>query len=71
MRSGKRGRPIELEQLLFHHPAHEVGDVDLVDAVAETALESIAIEQGEEELEVGLLAVVRRGGHQQEMARQS
>ena len=38
-----------------------------MDAVAELALEAVAVEQGHEELEVGLLAVVRRGGQQQEM----
>ena len=36
-------------------------------AVAEAALEAIAIQKREEELEVLLLAVVRRGGHQQEV----
>ena len=37
-------------------------------AVAEAALEAVAVEQRHEELEVLLLAVVRRGGHQQEVA---
>ena len=41
-----------------------IGDVD---AVAELALEAVAVEQGHEELEVGLLAVVRRRGQQQEV----
>ena len=43
-------------------------DVDAVHAVAEAALEAVAVEQRHEELEVLLLAVVRRGRHQQEVA---
>ena len=65
----EQGTPVELEKLLFDHPTHEVGHVDLVDAVAEAALKAIAVKQGQEELKVGFLAVVRRCGHQQEMAR--
>jgi hypothetical protein len=42
-----------------------------VHAVAEPTFETVAIEQGEEELEVLFLAVVRRGGHQQEVARET
>jgi hypothetical protein len=34
-----------------------------VHAVAEAALEAIAVEKREEELEILLLAVVRGGGH--------
>ena len=41
-----------------------------MDAVAEAALEAVAVEQRHEELEVLLLAVVRRRGHQQEVAGQ-
>ena len=37
-------------------------------AVAELALEPVGVEQRHEELEVLLLAVVRRRGHQQEVA---
>ena len=62
--------PVELEQALLRHPAHEVGDVDCVRAVAEPALEPVAVQQRHEELEVLFLAVVRRGRHQQEVARQ-
>jgi hypothetical protein len=62
---------VELEQALLDHAAHEVGGLDLVDAVAEPALEAVAVEQGEEELEVFFLAVVRRGRHQQEVARKA
>ena len=39
-----------------------------MDAVAELALEAVGVEQRHEELEVLLLAVVRRRGHQQEVA---
>ena len=40
-------------------------------AVAELAFEAVAVEQREEELEVLFLAVVWRGSHQQEMAREA
>ena len=63
-------RAVELEQLLLDQPAHQVGGIGHVDAVAELALETVAVEQGHEELEVRLLAVVRRGGQQQEVAGQ-
>ena len=42
-----------------------------MDAVAELALEPVAVEQRHEQLEVLFLAVVRRGGHQQEVAREA
>ena len=67
----EQGPAVELEQVLLHHAPHQVGDVRLVGAVAEAALEAVAVEQGEEELEVLLLAVVRRGRHQQEVAGQA
>ena len=37
-----------------------------MDAVAELAVEAVGVEQRQEELEVLLLAVVRRRGHQQQ-----
>ena len=40
-------------------------------AVAELAFELVAIEQRQEELKVFLLAVVRRGGQEQEVARET
>ncbi len=40
-------------------------------AVSESSLEPIAIDEGHKELEVFLLAVVRRCGHQEEMTRES
>ena len=42
-----------------------------MDTVAEAALEAVPVEQGQEELEVLLLAVVRRRRHQQEVAGQA
>ena len=68
MRSGKSGVRVELEQVLLDHAAHQVGDVGRVHAVAEPALEAVAVEQRHEELEVLFLAVVRRRRHQQEVA---
>ena len=66
---GKERRAVELDQLLLHHAAHEVGGIHLVDAVAELAVEAVGVEQRQEELEVLFLAVVRRGGHQQQVPR--
>ena len=66
---GKERGAVELHHLLFHHAAHEVGAIHLVDAVAELAVEAVGIEQRQEKLEVLLLAVVRRGGHQQQVSR--
>ena len=68
---GEQGFAVELEQVLLHHAPHQVRDIDLARALAEAALEAVAVEQGEEELEVLLLAVVGRGRHQQEVARQA
>ena len=42
-----------------------------MDAVAELALETIAVEQSQEELKVLLLAVMRRGRHEEEVAGQA
>ena len=41
-----------------------------MDAVAETPLETVAVQQGHEELEVRVLAVVRCGRHQEKVARE-
>lgn len=38
-----------------------------MDAVAEFSVEAVGVEQGEEKLEVLLLAIVRRGRHQQQV----
>jgi hypothetical protein len=64
---GEERRAVELEQALLDHPAHQVRDIGGVHAVAELALEAVAVEQRHEELEVFLLAVVGRGRHQQEV----
>ena len=64
-------RAVEGEQLLLHHAAHQVGHVDRVRAVAEAALEAVAVQERHEELEVRFLAVVRRRRHQEEVARQA
>ena len=45
---GEQRAAVELQELFLDHAAHEVGDVDLMDAVAEAALEAVAIQQGEE-----------------------
>ena len=68
---GKQRPAVELQQALLHHAAHQVGDVHPVHAVPEAALEAVAVEQREEEMEVFLLAVVRGRGHQQEVAREA
>lgn len=38
-----------------------------MDTIAEPALEPVAVQKGKEQLEVLILAGVRRGGHQQEV----
>ena len=67
----KQRRAVEGEQPFLHHAAHQVGDVHRVRAVAEAALEAVAVQERHEELEVRFLAVVRGGRHEQEMARQA
>ena len=67
---GEKGRAVELEQLLLYHAAHEVGDIDVVHAVAELSFEAVAVQQRHEELEVFLFAVVGGGSHEEELARQ-
>lgn len=66
---GKQRRAVELDQFLLHHAPHQVGGIDLVNAVTELAVEAVGVEQGEEQLEVLLLAVVRCSGHQQQVPR--
>ena len=67
----EQGPAVEAQQFLLDHAAHHVGDVDLVGAFAELAVEAVAVQQRHEELEVFLLAVVRRGSHQQVVPRQA
>ena len=64
---GEERGAVELEQAFLDHPAHQVGDVGGMHAVAEASLEAISIQQRHEELEVRLFAVVRRGRHQEEV----
>ena len=71
MRSGKSGVPSNLSRCFLHHPAHQVGNVDLVHAITKAALETVAIEQRHEELKILLLAVMRGCGHQKEVPRQT
>src|SRR5262249_37768847 len=66
----KERRAVELEEVLLHHPSHEVGNVRLMNAVAEFPLEPIAVEQRHEQLKVLFFPVMRRRGHQQEVTRQ-
>jgi hypothetical protein len=65
----KQRRPVEFQQILLHHPAHQIGHLDLGYTVTETALEAIAIEQRQEKLEILLFPIVRRSRHKQKMAR--
>jgi hypothetical protein len=66
---GKKGPTVKLQKSLLNHSAHEIGDVDLVNTVAKTALEAITIEKREEQLEIRFFAVMRSRCHEQEMAR--
>jgi hypothetical protein len=65
MRSGKSGVAVEGEEVLLDHPAHNARGVRRLGVLA---FEAVAIEQGEEELEVLLLARVRRGRHEEQVA---
>ncbi len=65
---GEEGCPIELQEILLHHPAHQVRDIHLVGPVPEFPVEPVCVQQGEEELEVLLLPVMRRRRHQEEVA---
>ena len=61
-------RAVALEQLLFHHAAHQVRDIGGMNAVAKAPLEPVTVDERHEELKVFLFPVVRGGRHQQEMA---
>ena len=58
---------IKSHEFFFDHAAHDIGDFDFVNTVAEFSIEAVGIKEGEEELEVGFFAVVWGGGHQKEM----
>lgn len=55
---------VELDQLVIDRAACEAGDVNDVDGVAE----ALGVEQGYTAREVVLLAAMRRGGEQQQVA---
>ena len=55
-------------EVFFHQPAHQVGGVAAVHGVLLLPREAVLIQQGHEQLEVLVLAVVRRRRHQQEVA---
>ena len=59
---GKERVAVELWQLLFDQTPHEIGVILEVNTVPEAAFEAAPIEQGHEELEVLLAAVMGRGG---------
>ncbi len=61
-------RVVELDEFFLDHPPHQIGNIDLVDAVAEFAIEPIRIQQRQKELKIFFFAVVWRGRHQQQMA---
>ena len=65
---GEQRPAVEVEQLLLHHAAHQVRRIDHVRGVARFALEAVGVEQRQEQLEVLLLAGVRRRRHQQQVA---
>lgn len=64
---GEQRAAVERQQVLLDHAAHQPTRVRPVHAGREPALEAVAFEQGEEELEVLLLARVRGGRHQQQV----
>ena len=67
----KQRSAVEFQKRLLHHAAHEVRRVHGVNAVTESAFEAVAIKKRHEELEVFFFAVMRRCGHQQEVAREA
>ena len=64
---GEERLAVEAEEILLDQAPHQVGGIRGVNSVAELALESVAVEEREEDLEVLFLAVVRCGRHQQEV----
>ena len=60
--------PVEGVEILLDEPAHQVGGVGGVDSLAVAALEAVAVEERHEELEVVLVPVVGRGGHEEEVS---
>ena len=64
---GKERRAVEAVELFLRQPTHHVRNISLVDALPESALESVSVEEPHEKLEVRFLAVVRCCRHQQEI----
>jgi hypothetical protein len=62
---GKQLRAVELAQLLFRQPTHEIGDIDLLLCAARTSFENVGIDERHEKLEILVVAVMRRRRHQQ------
>ena len=65
---GEKRAAVDGERLFLDHPPHQIDGLGRVQAVAEPAFESVGVEQGEEELEVFLLAGMRRRRHQKQMS---
>jgi hypothetical protein len=65
---GKEGLAFEGDELFFDDTPHEVVGIGDAYAVAEGTLKAVGVEQAEEELEVDIFAVVRGGGHEEEVA---
>jgi hypothetical protein len=55
------------EQPLLNHPSHQVGYVGRAGTITGLPLETVGVEQRHEQLEVLILAGMRRGRQQQEM----
>jgi hypothetical protein len=64
---GKEWGAVEPDQFLFHHATHQIGGVDLVYSIAELAVETVRVEQRQEKLKICILAIERRGGHQEQV----
>ena len=63
----KQWGSVKFEQVFLDHAAHEIGDVNRMDPIPEAALKPVPVQEGHEQLEIRFLAVVRGGGHEQEM----
>ena len=66
---GEELAAVKAQHVFFDGAAHQVGDIDLVRTVAELAVETVRIQQRHEQLKVFFFAVVRRGRHEQKVAR--
>src|SRR5262249_1960724 len=66
---GEKWRTVELPQLLLGQTPHETRHIYLPSALARPTLETVGIEKAHEQLEVGVITVVRRRGHEHEVSR--